>query len=183
MMNKRILGAAAAASLLAFAVLAHDQSPLCDWTQWGGPHRNFTSDATGLATSWPPGGPKKLWTRALGEGHSSILAEGPRLYTMYRPAGAMSFVRRGQEEAVVALDAASGKTVWEFKYPASTDGVDFSQGAGPHSTPLVIGNRIFAASSKRELLALDKTSGKLLWSHNFVKEYSAPTGDRDASWR
>ena len=36
MMNKRILGAAGAASLLAFAVLAHDQSPLCDWTQWGG---------------------------------------------------------------------------------------------------------------------------------------------------
>jgi outer membrane protein assembly factor BamB len=149
-----------------------------DWTQWGGPHRNFMSDATGLASSWPPTGPKKLWTRALGEGHSSILAEGSRLYTMYRPAGALSFVRRGQEEVVVALDAASGKTAWEFKYPATTDGVDFSQGAGPHSTPLIAGNRIFAASSKRELFALDKVSGKLLWSHNFVKEYNAPTGDR-----
>jgi outer membrane protein assembly factor BamB len=153
-----------------------------DWTQWGGPHRNFISDATGLASSWPSGGPKKLWTRALGEGHSSILAEGPRVYTMYRPAGGLlSYVRRGQEEVVVALDAASGKTVWEFKYPATTDGVDFSQGAGPHSTPLIAGTRMFAASSKRELFALDKATGKLLWSHDFVKEYHAPTGDRGYS--
>jgi outer membrane protein assembly factor BamB len=35
-----------------------------------------------------------------------------------------------------------------------------------------------ATSSRRELFALDKTTGKLLWSHNFVKEYNAPTGDR-----
>src|SRR6266513_2285593 len=75
-----------------------------EWTQWGGPHRNFVSDATGLASSWPSGGPKKLWTRALGEGHSSILAEGSRVYTMYRPVGLMSYVRRAQEEAVIALD-------------------------------------------------------------------------------
>ena len=152
-----------------------------DWTQWGGPHRNFISDATGLASSWPPGGPKNLWTRALGEGHSSILAEGPRVYTMYRPAGLFSSVRRGQEEVVIALDASSGKTVWEFKYPATTDGVDFSQGAGPHSTPLIAGTRIFAASSKRELFAIDKATGKLLWAHDFVKEYQAPTGDRGYS--
>src|SRR5436190_18485461 len=83
-----------------------------DWTQWGGPHRNFMSDSTGLASSWPSGGPKKLWARPLGEGHSSILAEGGRLFTMYRPAGLLSLVRRSQEEVVVALDAATGKTVW-----------------------------------------------------------------------
>src|SRR5215470_1696047 len=112
-----------------------------DWTQWGGPDRNFISDAKGLAASWPPGGPKRLWSRALGEGHSSILAEGDRLYTMYRPSGVLSSARRAQQEVVVALDAASGRTMWEFKYPAATDGLDFSEGAGPHSTPLIVGSR------------------------------------------
>jgi outer membrane protein assembly factor BamB len=149
-----------------------------DWTQWGGPHRNFISDATGLASSWPPAGPKKLWARALGEGHSSILVEGGRLYTMYRPLGLLSYVRRSQEELVTALDAVTGRTIWEFKYPATTDGIDFSQGAGPHSTPLIVGRRIFATSSKRELFALDKTTGKLLWSHDFIREYGAPPPDR-----
>ncbi len=134
--------------------------------------RNFTSDATGLANAWPSGGPKKLWSRPLGEGHSSILAEGGRIYTMYRPAGGLlSYVRRSQEEVVTALDAATGKTVWEYKYPSPTDGVDFSQGAGPHATPLIVGNRLFATGTRRELMALDKASGKLLWSHDLIKEY------------
>src|SRR5213593_4930966 len=111
-------------------------SAKADWLQWGGAGRNFMPDAAGLASSWPAGGPKKLWSRALGEGHSSILVEGGRIYTMYRPLGMLSVVRRSQEEVVAALDAVSGKTIWEFKYPAPTDGLDFSQGAGPHSTPL-----------------------------------------------
>ena len=38
------------------------------WTQWGGPRRDFMSDSKGLASSWPASGPKKLWSRSLGEG-------------------------------------------------------------------------------------------------------------------
>jgi outer membrane protein assembly factor BamB len=151
-----------------------------DWTQWGGPHRNFMSDAKGLASTWPPGGPRKLWARALGEGHSSILVDGDRLYTMYRPGGG-SNARRSQEEVVTALDAATGKTIWEFKYAAPTDGVDFSEGAGPHGTPLIVGGQLFATSSRRELFALDKATGKRLWSHDFIKEYRAPSPNRGYS--
>jgi outer membrane protein assembly factor BamB len=150
-----------------------------DWLQWGGPNRNFTSDTTGLATTWPTGGPRKLWSRPLGEGHSAIVVEAGRLYTMYRP----PFVagRRSQEEVVAAIDGATGKTIWEFKYPAPTSGVDFSEGAGPHATPLIAGNKIFAASSRRELFALDKMTGKLAWSHDFIKEYRAPSPGRGYS--
>src|SRR5262245_27361313 len=67
------------------------------WTQWGGPTRNFIVDATGLASTWPSGGPKKLWRRALGEGHSTILVEGGRLYTQYRPSGPGRGQRSQQE--------------------------------------------------------------------------------------
>jgi outer membrane protein assembly factor BamB len=147
------------------------------WTEWGGPNRNFMSDATGLALSWPEGGPRRLWSRPLGEGHSAILAEGERLYTMYRPVG-QGAARRSQEEIVIALDRGTGKTVWEFTYPSPTAGVDFSEGAGPHSTPLIVGNRLFAVSSRREIFALDKATGRQLWSHDFIKEYGAPSIDR-----
>jgi len=139
------------------------------------------SDAKGLASSWPAGGPKKRWSRALGEGHSSILFEGGTLYTMYRPLGLLSVVRRSQEEVIVALDAATGKTLWEFKYPSPTDGVDFSQGAGPHATPLIVGSRLYATSSRRELFALNKATGQRLWSHDFIKEYGAPSPGRGYS--
>ena len=54
---------------------------------------------------------------------------------MYRPLGVLAMVRRSQEEAVVALDASTGTTIWEHKYPSSTTGINFTEGAGPHSTP------------------------------------------------
>jgi len=90
----------------------------------------------------------------------------------------MSLVRRSQEEVVAALDAATGKTVWEYRYPAPTDGLDFSQGAGPHSTPLIAGNRVYATSTRKELFALDKATGQRVWAHDFMKEYGSPSPGR-----
>ena len=43
------------------------------WPQWGGPQRNFMVESKGLAATWPADGPKRLWSRELGEGHSSIV--------------------------------------------------------------------------------------------------------------
>lgn len=149
------------------------------WTQWGGPRRDFMSDSKGLASSWPAGGPKKLWSRSLGEGHSSVLVENGRLYTMYRQITRQPAVPH--DEVIAALDAASGKTIWEFRYPAPTSGIQFDQGLGPHSTPLITGNRVFAVSSRSELFALDKATGKRIWSHDFVKEFNAPLTARGYS--
>lgn len=134
--------------------------------------------STGLANIWPAAGPKRLWTRALGEGHSAILVENGRLYTMYRPLGVLAAVRRSQEEVVTALDAATGKTIWEYRYASPTAGADFSQGAGPHATPLIVGNRLFAVGSRREFFALDKNTGKVLWTHDLIKDYGAPSINR-----
>jgi outer membrane protein assembly factor BamB len=149
------------------------------WTQWGGPRRDFVSDSKGLASSWPASGPKRLWSRGLGEGHSSVLVENGRLYTMYRQIARQPSA--SPEEVVAALDGATGTTIWEFKYPAPTNGIQFDQGLGPHSTPLIVGNRLFAVSSRSELFALDKATGKRIWSHDMVKEFNAPLTARGYS--
>jgi outer membrane protein assembly factor BamB len=151
-------------------------APAAAWLQWGGPTRNFVLDAQPLALAWPAAGPRQLWTRALGEGHSSVLVEGDRLFTMYRLPGAGR--ARGEREAVVALDAASGRTIWEMAYAAPVAGLDFEYGAGPHATPLIVGNRLFATSTLKEIFALDKATGKRLWSHDLIKEYTAPRPGR-----
>jgi outer membrane protein assembly factor BamB len=132
------------------------------------------SDSKGLAASWPASGPKKLWSRTLGEGHSAISVDGNRLYTMYRPPSAASGpAGRSQEEVIAALDAATGAVVWEHKFPSPTAGLNFTEGAGPHSTPLVTADRVYATSSRKELFALDKATGKVVWSHDLIKEYGA----------
>jgi len=140
------------------------------WRQWGGPSRNFVVDAAPLADAWPEDGPAQVWRRPLGDGHSSILVENGRLYTMYRPAPKGAGPWAG-EEAVVALDEATGKTVWEYHYPARP--LAFRFGAGPYSTPLIVGRRLFALGTNNQLHALDTQTGAVLWFHDLVKEFGA----------
>ena len=144
-----------------------------EWPGWGGPARDFISPARGLASSWSEGGPKRLWSQPLGEGHSSIAVDHGRLYTMFRP-GTGVRNRWIAEEVVIALDASTGRTIWQHRVPTSLETMNFSRGAGPHATPLLAGSRVFAATTDKQLLALDQQTGKLLWSHHFVKEYGAP---------
>jgi outer membrane protein assembly factor BamB len=134
-----------------------------DWVQWGGPHRNFISDTKGLATSWPAAGPRRVWQRELGEGYSAIAVERGTLFTMYR---------KGENEVAVALDAATGKTIWEYSYAAPfAPEYDMSNGPGPHATPLVSGNLIFTSGATGKLHCLDKKTGKLVWSHDLISEF------------
>ena len=52
----------------ALADIAKMEVGKLDWPQWGGPHGDFKADSSGLANNWPDGGPKKLWSRDLGDG-------------------------------------------------------------------------------------------------------------------
>src|SRR5205807_349554 len=143
-----------------------------NWPQWGGPQRNFVVEAKGLAETWPAGGPKQLWSRVLGEGHSSIVVDQGRLYTMYS---------RGEQEFVIALDAASGKTVWEKGNAAPTTGLALENGRGPHSTPLLVGNLLFTVGVIGKLQAFDKQTGNVVWSHDLWREYGGRRMDRGYS--
>ena len=151
-------------------------APDTSWLQWGGPRRNFMVESPPLAASWPSGGPKRLWTRSLGEGHSAVVVDGNRIYTMYRAGGLLSMVRRTQSETIGAFDAATGKTVWEHTYDSPTGDLNLSEGAGPHSTPLIVGNTLFAIGSRMEFFALDKNSGKVLWQHDVMKAFGSSGG-------
>jgi len=144
-----------------------------DWLQWGGPSRNFTTNSKGLAAAWPSTGPKRLWSRPLGAGHSAILVSGNTLYTMYN---------QGEQEVVIALAADTGKTIWEYKYDApSPAGMDYEFGVGPHSTPLLVGGLLYTVGATGKLFALDKKTGKVAWAHDLWTEYGGTKRGRGYS--
>ncbi|HKA20401.1 MAG TPA: PQQ-binding-like beta-propeller repeat protein [Blastocatellia bacterium] len=157
-------------TLLILMSSAFAQAP--NWPQWGGPKRNFVVDAKGLATSWPEAGPKRLWSRELGEGHSSIVVDGDRLYTMYS---------RGDTEFVISFNAATGKTVWEKSNSAPTAGLALENGNGPHSTPAVADNLLITVGVIGMMQAFDKQSGTVVWSHDLYREYHGSRMDRGYS--
>ena len=143
---------------------ATDAKPVAeDWLVWGGKNRDFLVNASGLADSWPAAGPKKLWSRALGDGYSAIAEENGVLYTAFR---------RESKDVVTALEAATGRTVWEYEYdnPFTTA---YSEGAGPgpYAMPQVIGDRVVMASGTGKIHSLDKKTGKPVWSHDLYNEF------------
>lgn len=134
-----------------------------DWPQWGGPHRNFILDSKKLAKSWPKEGPRRLWSRELGEGYSGIAVEGGRLFTM---------AHRGSQEVVLALESQTGKTLWEFAYEVTfPKSMNIDRGTGPHVTPLVVGMRVFTTGATGRLHCLEKSTGRLVWSHDLYREF------------
>ncbi len=137
-------------------------APAEDWLQWGGPHGDFTVESGALAESWPEDGPRQLWKRPLGEGYSSILFRDGRLFTMYR---------QGNEEIIVALDASTGKTVWEQRSsPKLWRDMTHQFGRGPNATPLLIGDRLIAVDVAGRVQALDPAAGTPVWEYDLPRE-------------
>ena len=164
-MMKVLLTSVLGVALAWSAINAGTQDTETQWRQWGGPHRDFTVTPRSLGDGWATDSPAQLWSRPLGEGYSSILVDGDMLVTMFR---------NGDDEVVIALDAATGATRWEYAYdaPLLHDGYFEvwlnAAGPGPYSTPVIAGEGIFAIGVNGHLHALDKRTGELRWSHNLV---------------
>jgi outer membrane protein assembly factor BamB len=132
------------------------------WTQWGGPNGDFTCDAEDLAVKWREGGPAEVWSREIGAGHSTILHDDGIVYTM---------CRRGDKDAVLAIDAETGKTIWEYRYDAlPKPGMLHDYGVGPHASPLIAGDRLYSIGSMTQFNCLDKKTGEVLWSRDLSEE-------------
>ncbi|UCG34198.1 MAG: PQQ-like beta-propeller repeat protein [Phycisphaerales bacterium] len=162
MRRKIVLVTVLAMAILTTYLACGGRQAQAQWPQWGGPNRDFTAQAAGLAESWPERGPKKLWKRRLGDGFSSIVVDDGLAYTMYR---------RGKRfEYTVALDARTGEKVWEYRSPSPVP-EENEQFPGPHSTPIVSGDRLFSVGRGALLQCFDKKSGEVLWSHDLVAEF------------
>lgn len=131
-----------------------------DWPQWRGKNRDGISTEKGLLKSWPQGGPPLAWrAQGAGEGFSSFAAAHGRLYTLGARAGT---------EYVVALDAATGKKVWE-----RANGERFSNdmGDGPRGTPVVDGTQLYVLGASGDLTSLEAATGKVGWTVNLLRKF------------
>ena len=184
MRSTRLLPAVAA---LAFGLSAAAAAQSLEWPQWGGPTRDFKVPARGLAGSWPASGPKALWSRPLGEGYSAIAVDGGVLYTQYRPlkgvfTAVVSKFTGSDPEVVAALDASTGRTLWEHVYEAPLHAqMSTDYGPGPNATPLVAGDLVFAVGSTGKLHALDKKTGRVAWAKDLWGEMGGQVHGRGYS--
>ena len=139
-----------------------------DWPEMRGPNRDGLSRETGLIERWALNGENFLWRVPYG-GRSAPVVMGNRVY-LQNPAG------RGTDlqERVMALDADTGKLIWEYRFSLFQSDVPPHRvgWASPAADPET-GN-IYALSGGAQVIALSR-DGKLLWDRSFGEEFAAFT--------
>jgi outer membrane protein assembly factor BamB len=143
------------AVLLTFAVTVAVTAQNTDWTQWRGANRDGTLAGFTEPKAWPDQLTQR-WKVDVGLGYATPLLVGNRIY---------QFSRIGDNETMSALDAASGKVIWQTGYPAPFEMQKAAarHGAGPKSTPVFANGRLFSIGMTGTITAFDAQSGKQVW--------------------
>ncbi len=170
--------------ILAIVAMAASTVSAENWPQWRGPGGQGISSEARVPTEWAPG--KNIsWTTALPPGHSSPIVWGDRIFVTAAIEGEVipgqRAVRHRMEKdenwihpdsvgadrkqtlRVLALDAKTGKVVWDqaaYEGPVYDARHRRSSFAGP--TAATDGQRVFAYFGPEGLYAYD-FSGKLAW--------------------
>jgi outer membrane protein assembly factor BamB len=133
-----------------------------DWPGFRGPARDGRLTGVRIAAGWDREPPRKLWKRPIGPGWSSFAVVGKRAYTQEQ---------RGDDEAVVCLDAETGEQAWAY-----TDATRFTEqvsGAGPRATPTFHEGRLYALGANGALNCLDAATGKKIWGRDVARDSGA----------
>jgi outer membrane protein assembly factor BamB len=116
-----------------------------------------------LARSWSAEPPRQVWRQPIGAGWSSFAIVGQAAITQEQ---------RGDNEMIVCYEVPTGRALWHH-----SNRVRFTEtqgGDGPRATPTISGGKVYVLGATGILDCLDGATGKLLWTHDTLKEHSAP---------
>jgi outer membrane protein assembly factor BamB len=140
-----------------------------DWPEWRGPTRDGASSETNLPSRWSPAGENLAWRVPIG-GRSAPVAFRNRLYLLTATSGDAATT----QERLVALDAQSGKVLWDRKFSVYLS--DVPQHRAAWASPAVdpeTGN-IYAFTVGAQLFCVSP-EGKILWDRSMPEDHGAIT--------
>lgn len=126
-----------------------------DSPQWRGPNRDGAIASFNEPQAWPAQLTQR-WKVEVGLGYATPLLIGDRIYL---------FSRQGGNEVMSALDAATGKQLWQTSYPAMFEMQSSAarHERGPKSTPVFSGGKLFSIGMTGIVTAFDAATGRQLW--------------------
>jgi outer membrane protein assembly factor BamB len=133
---------------------------LADWPRWRGPKGDGISPQRGTLAAWAANeGPQVLWRAEVHTGFSGLAVGGGRVFTLGNS---------NDWDVVTALDAATGKALWKFRYPARLD-PNLYEG-GPGAMPTLEGERLYTLSKWGDLFCLEAATGDVIWSRRLTND-------------
>jgi outer membrane protein assembly factor BamB len=141
--------------LAGVSALLDAQARSTDWTQWRGPNRDGVIPSFTPPRDWPEQLARK-WKVEVGLGYATPIVVGNRIY---------QFSRQGENEVMSALDADSGKSLWQTMYPAvfTMHSAAKVHGPGPKSTPVFSNGRLYSIGMTGVVTAFNAADGKQIW--------------------
>src|SRR5688572_527255 len=139
-----------------------------DWAEWRGPARDGISPEKNLPTRWSPAGENLAWKAPYG-GRSAPIVMGDRVYLQ-------NSVGKGEtlQERVVALDADTGKFLWEHRFNIYLSDVPPHRVGWPSPVGDPATGNIYAFGVGGSLISLDR-NGKLLWERSLGEDFGLLT--------
>ncbi|MDB5313121.1 MAG: pvaA 1 [Gemmataceae bacterium] len=148
-----------------------------DWPRFQGPNGDGTSPETGLLREWPKDGPRAVWRAKIKQGWGCPVVAGDDVYLGWTEEV------RGEQEAIVCLDAKTGAERWRHGYevgPYWKRNIGWAAG-GYRSTPCVAGKYVYGLGAVGHLVCLDRATGKVVWGQNLWDEWN-PSGEKGYSF-
>jgi outer membrane protein assembly factor BamB len=100
---------------------------------------------------------------------------GERIFTMDEVPAPEKPGTAVRQEAVVCLDAKTGKQLWRFQYPSPLGRSLGDFGSAPRSTPAVDGNFVYAVGATGIFHCLRADTGEKVWRHDLLEQFHEPT--------
>jgi outer membrane protein assembly factor BamB len=133
-----------------------------DWPIFLGLRGTGVSNETDLLDEWPIGGPPLLWEKKVGAGYSAPSVRGDRLVLHHR---------QNDEEIVECMNVATGKQIWQHKYPTQYKD-PYGYNNGPRCTPLLTESRCYTYGAEGVLWCLDLKSGEEIWTRDIKQDFN-----------
>jgi len=144
-----------------------------DWLDYRGPNRDGLSPEKNLPEKW--GGPGKALWRAPYGGRSTPVVHNGRVYVLNPTHKHEDMKNRPLlQERVMALDAATGKVLWEYKYNLFHSDVPAHRIAWSSPSVDAETGNIYVFGAGGSLLALSP-AGKKLWDRSLVEDLGVVT--------
>lgn len=151
-------------------------APAADWPEWRGPLRDGRSTEKNLPASWAVDGPNMLWKAPFGARSSPVVHNG-RVYLLNGVGAGPTL-----QERLLALDADTGKLLWEHRWNIFLSDVPSHRIAWGSPAVDAASGIIYTFGGNGTLLAISP-EGKRLWMRSLKEDYSLFTthGGRTAT--
>ncbi|MBI1346275.1 PQQ-binding-like beta-propeller repeat protein [bacterium] len=129
-----------------------------DWTAFRGADGVSVYQGPPIPEDWSKHPLQLLWKRRIGPGWGSVVIVGSIGFTQEQ---------RGHQEVVTAFQIDTGEPIWEFAEEARFE--EALSGAGPRSTPLFQGGKLYSVGATGRLNCLEALTGEKVWGTSIVR--------------